>query len=103
MIVEIVTFDLPQDTTRAEALVLYKKSAATWANNGDLVEKYYFFDAEKCLGGGVYIWPDRAAAARWHGESYRNRVRSLYGAPPRIEILDALMRVDPLAKRVEEF
>jgi hypothetical protein len=30
-------------------------------------------------------------------------VQSLYGAPPRIEIRDAVMRVDSAAKRIEEF
>jgi hypothetical protein len=29
-------------------------------------------------------------------------VQSLYGAPPRIQILDALIRVDPKGGRIDE-
>jgi len=102
MVTEIVFFDLPRGTNRAEALALYRQSAGQWVNNPDLFEKYYFFDEERCLGGGVYVWRTREAAKRWHGDAYRAMVEKRYGTPPRIEILEALVRVDPTAKRVEE-
>src|SRR5271168_3091249 len=95
MIVEIVSFDLPPGTTREDALALYRKTAATWLVNKDLLEKYYVFDAEKQRGGGIYIWPTRETAQHWHGEDYRRMVQSLYGAPPKIRLIDAVMRVDP--------
>jgi len=99
MIVELVLFDLPEGATRASAAALYETTAARWADNPDLIEKYYYFDAETGEGGGVYIWPDRAAAERWHGEDYRRMIAKLYGASPRIRILDALMHVAPGAIR----
>jgi hypothetical protein len=102
MIVEIVSFDLPPGTTRADALALYRKTAATWLTNKDLLEKYYVFDAENLRGGGIYIWPTREAARHWHGEDYRRMVMSLYGAPPKIQLLDAVIRVDPAVKRIED-
>lgn len=102
MIAEIVFFDLPRGATRADALALYRTTATQWAANPDLVEKYYFFDEERGQGGGVYIWRTREAAARWHGEDYQRRVRSLYGAPPRMQRLDALIHVDPVAGVVTE-
>ncbi len=102
MIVEIVFFNLPAGTTRAAALALYRKSAGNWVENPDLVEKYYFFDEAEGLGGGVYVWPDRQAARRWHGADYEAMVAEVYGAAPNIQILDALIRVDPLARRIEE-
>lgn len=103
MIAEIVFFDLPAGTKRADALTLYRQSAGGWLSNPDLIEKYYFFDEERHLGGGIYIWRAREAALRWHGEDYVRRVRSLYGAPPRAQILDALVHVDPVAGRTREF
>jgi hypothetical protein len=102
MIVEAVFFDLPAGTTRAAALGLYRRSAGNWAENPDLIEKYYFFDEARSLGGGVYVWPDREAARRWHGAEYEATVAEVYGAPPKIQILDALIRVDPGASRIEE-
>ncbi|MGO9772650.1 MAG: hypothetical protein ACLPSW_24480 [Roseiarcus sp.] len=102
MVTEIVFFALPKGTTRADALALYRRTADKWLANPDLVEKYYFFDEERSLGGGVYVWRTREAARRWHGEEYQRMVQSLYGAPPRMQILDALIHVDPIAGRIEE-
>jgi hypothetical protein len=103
MIAEIVFLDLPAGIKRADALALYRQTAGGWLANPDLVEKYYFFDEERRLGGGIYIWRTREAALRWHGEDYLRRVQALYGAPPRLQILDALMHVDPVAGRTREF
>src|SRR5262249_49847822 len=82
MITEIVTFPLPPGCDREGALKLYRQTAENWARNPDLVRKYYFFDPERGLGGGVYIWRSRDAAGRWHGDDYRNMVRGLYGSAP---------------------
>jgi hypothetical protein len=103
VIVEIVYIDLPVGTKRADALALYRRSAGGWLSNPELIEKYYFFDEERHLGGGIYIWPTCEAARRGHGEDYVRWVQSVYGAPPRIQILDALLHVDPIGKRTQEF
>lgn len=102
MIAEIVLFELPRGATRAHALALYRTSAAQWAANPDLVEKYYFFDEARGEGGGVYIWRTREAAERWHGDEYKSRVRALYGSPPRTQAFEALIRVDAVAGVVTE-
>jgi hypothetical protein len=88
---EIVFFDLPAGTKRADALALYRQSAGGWLSNPDLVEKYYFFDEGRHLGGDIYFWRAREAAMRLHDMDYVRRVQSLYGAPPRMQSLDALM------------
>ncbi len=103
MITELVFFDLPKGTTRTEALELYRKSAKSWLLNPDLVEKYYFFNDESCTGGGVYIWNSREDASRGHGEDYKSRVRSIYGSAPHIQILDALIHVDPKRGLISEY
>jgi hypothetical protein len=84
-------------TSGRTPLALYHRSAAKWLTNPGLVEKFYFFDAAQCVGGGGYYWGSREAAARWHGEEYRAVVHSLYGSEPRIQIMDALIHVDPVA------
>ncbi|MBR0800551.1 hypothetical protein JQ615_34830 [Bradyrhizobium jicamae] len=95
MIVEIVRFDLPPGTTRDDAMALYEQSAPGWLDNPDLVEKYYLFDAQRCEGGGIYIWRSRAAIDRWHGTDYIRMVAARYGSAPRIEIMEAVMHLDP--------
>ncbi len=102
MITELVFIDLPKGTTRALALAMYRQTAESWRANTDLVEKYYFFDEERSIGGGVYIWPSRAEAETWHGDAYKEKVLSIYGAPPRIQILDALIHVDPRRGLLQE-
>lgn len=103
MIAELVFFDMPPGTTREDALVLYKKTAEKWLANPDLIQKYYYFDPVNKVGGGVYVWKDRAAAERWHGSEYRQMVQATYGSPPRIQILDALLHVDPKAGTLSEY
>ena len=102
MITEIVQFDLPQGTTREEALARYRQTAPAWSRNPDLLRKYYFFDSERALGGGVYVWKNRAAAGRWHGEDYRARIRALYGSEPRMAYFETLVLVDNLRGEVSE-
>ena len=96
MIAEVVRFDLPANTTREAARSLYDRSARGWLNNPNLVEKYYLFDAQRCEGGGIYIWRSRAAMHRWHGEEYRRMVASRYGSVPHIQTFEALLHIDPV-------
>jgi hypothetical protein len=73
MITEIVFIELPKGSKRADALAIYRKTADKWRTNPGLIEKYYFFDVERCLGGGVDVWPDRAAARRWRTARTTNK------------------------------
>jgi hypothetical protein len=54
MIAELVVFDLPKDITREEVIAKYRQTAPAWSRNEDLVRKFYFFDAARNQGGGVY-------------------------------------------------
>lgn len=102
MITELVLFDLPKDITREEVMAKYKQTVSTWSKNEDLVHKFYFFDAVKSRGGGVYIWKTKAAAHRWHGEDYRVRIRALYGSEPKMTYFDTLVVVDNVLNQVSE-
>jgi hypothetical protein len=53
MITETVYIDLPKGITREKALDKYRQSAPAWSTNEDLMQKYYFFDESRNLGGGV--------------------------------------------------
>ena len=102
MITELVFFDLPQRITREEVMAKYRQTAPAWSKNEDLVHKFYFFDAARSQGGGVYVWKTRAAAERWHGAAYRDRIRALYGSEPTMTYLDTLVVVDNVLNRVSE-
>ena len=102
MITEIVYLDLAPGTRRDQVLATYRQSAPVWSKNEDLIYKYYFFDEAASLGGGVYIWKDKSAALRWHGDEYKARIREQYGCEPRISIFDTLIKIDNLNQEVTE-
>jgi hypothetical protein len=68
-----------------------------------LIQKYYFFDALKNRGGGVYIWKSVEAAKRWHGDEYKQRIKSLYGSElVEFHYYDTLLVVDNTNKIMSE-
>jgi hypothetical protein len=44
MIIETTLIKLRKGIDRNDVMVLYEKTAASWAANPDLIEKYYYFD-----------------------------------------------------------
>jgi hypothetical protein len=93
MIIETTLIKLRKGVDRNDVMALYEKTAASWAVNPDLIEKYCYFDPTTGEGGGVYFLPDRDGAKKWHGADYRRMVADIYGCKPRIRIFDALMHV----------
>src|SRR3990167_5336170 len=62
MITAIVNFKLPDGIDAKKAAELFKGSAPKYRGMKGLVRKYYLFDADKRIGGGVYLWKSRAEA-----------------------------------------
>ncbi|RRD56440.1 hypothetical protein EII20_10980 [Comamonadaceae bacterium OH2545_COT-014] len=102
MITEIVYFELPEGISRDEVLAKYRQTAAAWSSNEDLIQKFYFFDEARNLGGGVYIWKTLEAMRRWHGEAYQARIKALYGSEVRMTFHDTLLVVDNVKGQVFE-
>lgn len=102
MITEIVTFDLPKGITRADTMDKYRQTAPAWSQNTDLVQKHYFFDEARSLGGGVYIWKTMQAAEKWHGKEYMQKIRDLYGSDVTMRRFDTLLVVDNVSGEVIE-
>jgi hypothetical protein len=94
MITEIVTFDLPKGTTRAEAVALFEKSVPRWQANKALLRKYYLFDGEAGVGGGVYLWPNRADALAAHDAAWCDMAEAMYGSRPQFRYFDTPVIVD---------
>lgn len=94
MITEIVSFILPEGTTREAVISNFEKTAPIWRENTDLIRKYYIFDAEKGIAGGVYLWKEKAHADKWHGAEFRKKVKELYGAEPESQFFETPLIVD---------
>lgn len=102
MITEIVSFTLPEGTTREDALTKYRSSVPLWRGNPDLILKTFVFDEATRRGGAVYLWLNIDAAKRAHDETFRERVRATYGSEPEFQYLDSLIVIDKWADRVVE-
>lgn len=82
MITEIVRFKLPPGITRDEYLRRASESIPTWRGCPDMVRKNYLYDREGGFGGGIYLWHTLDAAQAWHGETFKARIRAVYGSEP---------------------
>ncbi|MDQ2090926.1 hypothetical protein [Marimonas arenosa] len=94
MITEIVNFDLPESMTREEAVALFEKSVPRWQANAKLVRKYYLYDGEAGIGGGVYLWPSVDDAKAAHDAAWCDMAEKLYGARPRFQYFETPLIVD---------
>ena len=94
MIVAIVNFQLPPDVTAEQARKLYADSAPKYRAMKGLVRKYYLWDADKRIGGGVYLWESRAAADAVYTAEWKAYIKERYGREPEITFFDAPVIVD---------
>jgi hypothetical protein len=93
MIVELVLFRSPPDMDRAQVLEDAKHTIPRWRANKELVRKHYLLDDDG-WGGGLYIWPSRAAAEKAHDAEWHAGVEKRTGAKPVIRYFDLLMLLD---------
>ena len=94
MIVAIVNFQLPPDVTADQARKLYTDSAPKYRAMKGLVRKYYLWDADRRIGGGVYLWDSRAAADAVYTAEWKAYIKGRYGREPEITFFDAPVIVD---------
>lgn len=94
MITEIVNFDLPEGMGRDEVLTLYEKTLPRWQANEALVRKYYLYDGEARIGGGVYLWPSVEDAQAAHDAAWIEMAEKMYGSRPRFQYFETPLIVD---------
>jgi len=94
MITAIVNFTLPADIDAKKAAELFKSSAPKYRGLEGLVRKYYLFDAEKRIGGGVYLWKSKADADAVYTPQWKAYIAERYGAPPEIRYFETSVVVD---------
>ena len=54
MLIEVITFQLPEEMTGEELIKNHEKTREKLRNIGELIRKRYIYDADAGLGGGVY-------------------------------------------------
>ena len=94
MITAIVNFRLPADTDARKAAELFKGSAPKYRGMKGLVRKYYVFDEQSRIGGGIYLWRTRADADAVYTPQWKAYIAERYGAPPEIRYFETSVVVD---------
>jgi len=93
MIVELVLFRSPPSMDREAVLQDAKQTLPRWRANKELVRKHYLL-SDDGWGGGLYIWPSRAAAEKAHNAEWQAGVVQRTGAKPVMRYFDLLMLLD---------
>jgi hypothetical protein len=100
MITEIVTFTVPEGTTREQHRLNSERTAVEWGENPDLIRKNYLFDAESGIAGGVYLWREKAHSEKWHGAEWRKVIKELYDSEPESHFFETPVVVDNVAGEI---
>ncbi|MCM2563415.1 hypothetical protein M8756_14400 [Lutimaribacter sp. EGI FJ00015] len=94
MITEIVRFKIDPGLGREEVVRRFESTMLAWSENPKLVRKYYLYDEESGIGGGVYLWTDKASAQAAHDAAWCDRAEQLYGSRPTFEYFETPCIVD---------
>jgi hypothetical protein len=100
MITAIVNFRLPDGVDARQAAALFKGSAPKYRGMKGLVRKYYLFDEQSRIGGGVYLWKSRADAEAVYTAQWKAYIAERYGAPPEIRYFETAVVVDNESDKV---
>ena len=102
MITALVNFKLPDGIDSKKAAELCNGSAPKYRGMKGLVRKYYLFDGEKRIGGGVYLWKSRADAEAVYTPQWQASIAERYGAPPDIRYFETAVIVDNETDKIDE-
>lgn len=100
MIVAFVQFQMPPQTTVADAAAIFRSTAPRYLGMAPLVRKYYIFNPETRRAGGCYLMHDRAAAERVFDESWRRLVTERYGVTPEVTYFEVPVIVDNVTHEI---
>lgn len=100
MISEYVLFDFPEGITRERVVKDMEEIAPFWRKNPDLIRKTFLYDPEANQGGALYLWKNREAAEKAHGEEWRQRLWDTYGCEPSIRYFETPLVADNALERI---
>ncbi len=94
MITAVVNFPLAEGTTLDKARELFSGTAPRYQSIEGLVRKYYLFNPETGVGGGCYLFEDRASAEATFSPEWRAFIADRYGADPDVRFFETPVVVD---------
>lgn len=100
MITVIVNFPAPKDATLESITEAFSSTTPRYEGLPGLIRKYYLFEPEAGIGGGVYLWEDRAQAEAFYNAEWRDRLEAKYGVPPKITFFESPVIIDNALNKV---
>ncbi len=100
MITVTVIFPTPEGATLKNITEAFRSTTPRYEGLPGLIRKYYLFDPELGVGGGVYLWEDRAQAEAFYNNAWRARLTEKYGVPPKISFFESPVIIDNALKTV---
>lgn len=94
MITVIVNFPAPEGATVESMRDAFASTTPRYEKLPGLIRKYYLFDADASVGGGVYLWQDRAQAEAFYNAEWRERLAQKYGVSPKITFFESPVIID---------
>ncbi len=93
MITAIVQFTLPKETSREDAMKVFKTSASKYRGMPGLIRKYYLY-GDDGVAGGAYLWESREAAEAVFTAEWREMIAERYGSAPMVTYFETPLVVD---------
>ena len=94
MITVIVNFPAPEGATVESMRDAFASTTPRYEKLPGLIRKYYLFDADASVGGGVYLWQHRAQAEAFYNAEWRERLAQKYGVSPKITFFESPVIID---------
>ncbi|MCC7345832.1 MAG: YdhR family protein [Variibacter sp.] len=101
MITAIVTAKAPAGMDKAKFEENAKRIAERFRTVPGLIRKQFLFDDANRVGGGVYLWENRAAADACYAGVWRENFRNAFGTDPTIAFFDSPVVVDNEAQAIK--
>jgi len=98
MITAIVTFAIPHDMTAEQWFAIIDSVAPRFRKVPGLVRKHFLF--QPGIGGGAYLWQDRAAADAFYNDVWRASLRRIAIGAPQIVYYETQIVVDNAADEI---
>ena len=94
MITVTVKFPAPEGATLESITEAFRSTTPRYEGLPGLIRKYYLFNPDSGVGGGVYLWEDRVQAEAFYDNAWRTRLTEKYGVPPKINFFESPVIID---------
>ena len=94
MITVIVKFPAPKGATLESITEAFRSTTPRYEGLPGLIRKYYLFDPKSGVGGGAYLWENRAQAEAFYDNAWCARLTEKYGVPPKINFFESPVIID---------